>query len=111
MRMQPTCVLVMGVLVGGFAQALPARAARRYLGLAGGANVAYVANAAGTGWVRDAAADLPDVGYYGAPALADLDGDGDRDALVGESAGRVLAYQNSGGDAAPVWIRQPGWDP
>ncbi len=111
MRMQPKCVLVMGVVLGVSAHALPARAARLYLGLPGGTNVAYVSNAAGTGWVRESRADLPDVGYYGAPAFADLDADGDRDALVGETAGRILAYQNSGGDGAPTWIRQPGWDP
>ncbi len=43
--------------------------------------------------------------------LADLDADGDQDALVGESGGTVRAFQDTGGDAAPVWVRQPSWDP
>src|SRR6185503_8988051 len=56
-------------------------------------------------------ADLPDVGYDAVPAFADLDGDGDRDALVGERGGRLLAYQNTGGNGSPRWVRQSSWDP
>jgi pectate lyase len=97
-----TCVVALGS---------PAEAARIHLGLPGGGSVAYSRNAGESAWSREKAAELPDVGYYAAPALADLDADGDRDALVGESGGRTLAYLNTGNDAAPIWIRQPGWDP
>lgn len=97
-----TCVVALG---------LPAEAARIHMGLPGGGSVAYSRNASESAWTREKTAELPDVGYYAAPTLADLDDDGDRDALVGESGGRTLAYQNTGSDAAPIWIRQPGWDP
>lgn len=82
-----------------------------YFGLPDGTGPAYARSGSSGAWTRQTAADLPDVGYNAYPALADLDGDGDRDALVGESGGRVLAYRNTGTDAAPVWTRQPSWDP
>ncbi len=100
--MAATCVVALGS---------PAEAARIHLGLPGGGSVAYSRNAGESTWTRQQTAEFPDVGYYAAPALADLDADGDRDALVGESGGRTLVYQNTGTDAAPIWIRQPGWDP
>lgn len=37
------------------------------------------------------------------PALADLDGDGKKDLLVGNTEGRVLLYHNEGTNAAPVF--------
>ena len=42
-----------------------------------------------------------DVGEDSAPALADLDGDGDLDLLVGTAPGQILAFQNVGTAAAP----------
>jgi uncharacterized protein (DUF2141 family) len=37
------------------------------------------------------------------PALADMDGDGDRDLFVGAADGRVLYFENRGSKSAPVW--------
>ncbi|GCL46761.1 beta strand repeat-containing protein [Microcystis aeruginosa] len=37
---------------------------------------------------------LANVGFYAKPALADIDGDGDLDAFIGNSAGNTLFYQN-----------------
>jgi len=111
MRLQPNCCLLLILTTCVVALPAPASAARLTFGMPNGTNVAYTRGATDTAWKRQATADLPDVGYYGAPALADLDGDGDRDALVGEALGTARAFQNSGSDAAPIWMRQPGWDP
>jgi hypothetical protein len=46
---------------------------------------------------------LADVGMRAMPALADLDGDGDRDALVGNSVGALLFFRNTGTAAAPAF--------
>jgi PKD repeat protein len=80
-----------------------------YLGLGSGRTYAYT-RADGGAWTRTTSADLPDVGYDAVPAFADLDGDGDRDALVGERGGRLLGYKNTGGNGAPRWTRQASWD-
>ena len=36
-----------------------------------------------------------DVGGYSHPSFADLDGDGDLDAFIGESNGTILYYKNT----------------
>jgi hypothetical protein len=46
---------------------------------------------------------LLDVGAHAAPALADLDGDGDLDALLGEGSGGTLRFTNTGTPAAPAF--------
>jgi len=80
-----------------------------YLGLPNGRTVAYVVAAAGA--ERASVADLPDVGANAFPVLVDLDADGDRDALIGESGGHVRVFENTGRDAAPRWVRRTGWEP
>ncbi|MGC5198211.1 FG-GAP-like repeat-containing protein, partial [Aphanothece microscopica] len=49
-----------------------------------------------------------DVGFHNAPSFANLDGDGDLDALIGESEGPLNYYRNTGTALAPVFIEQTG---
>ncbi len=101
---------MLAVALAGILGVVPAQAATVYFGLPNGTGPAYTRSGASGAWSRRPVADLPDVGSNAFPALADLDGDGDRDALIGESQGHVVAYRNTGSDAAPVWVRQPSWD-
>jgi hypothetical protein len=82
-----------------------------YIGMAGGQSAAYHATNVGGTWTRVAQNDVPDSGNYAYPTLVDLDGDGARDMLVGNSDGSVVAFRNTGSDSAPVWQRAPQWDP
>ena len=43
-------------------------------------------------------------GSHANPALADMDGDGDLDLLVGEASGAVNYYRNDGGRSAPKFV-------
>jgi uncharacterized protein (DUF2141 family) len=47
-----------------------------------------------------------DVGSSSAPAFADLDGDGDQDALVGETYNTIKYFKNTGTALAPVFAEQ-----
>jgi len=46
---------------------------------------------------------LNDVGRYASPTFADIDGDGDLDAFVGEVYGNTLFYRNTGSASNPVF--------
>ena len=46
---------------------------------------------------------LSGVGYYAAPSVADLDGDGDPDVLAGERDGTLVYFENTGTAAAPAF--------
>ena len=48
------------------------------------------------------------VGLLSAPTLADIDGDGDLDAIVGEQDGNLNYYKNTGSSTAPVYTAQTG---
>ena len=48
------------------------------------------------------------VGSYSTPTLADLDGDGDLDALIGKKDGTLNYYQNTGSSSNPVYTPQTG---
>jgi hypothetical protein len=49
-----------------------------------------------------------DIGSHGSPELADLDGDGDLDAIVGEYLGTLLYFENSGMTASPAFVEATG---
>jgi hypothetical protein len=68
----------------------------------------YFANTGSAGAPAFAAAasspfGLADVGTYASPDLADLDGDGDLDALIGAADGHLLFFANTGTAAAPAF--------
>jgi hypothetical protein len=51
-------------------------------------------------------AGIPDVGLNAYPALADVDGDGDYDLLMGRDGAAIYYYKNTGTVSAPVWTRE-----
>jgi hypothetical protein len=52
--------------------------------------------------------DGVDVGTTGAPTLADLDGDGDLDAVIGAADGTLRYYKNTGSARLPTFTAQSG---
>ena len=49
-------------------------------------------------------------GNFSTPSLADLDGDGDLDAVVGETIGTLSYFENTGSAAAPAFTERTGAD-
>ena len=48
------------------------------------------------------------MGNFSTPSFADLDGDGDLDALVGENGGTLRYFENTGSAIAPAFTEQTG---
>jgi hypothetical protein len=49
-----------------------------------------------------------DIGNNSTPTFADLDGDGDLDAIIGKDNGTLNYYKNTGSSTAPVYTVQTG---
>lgn len=73
------------------------------VGLADGTVKLFLNSGAGfaAGVELQAAGAVLDCGTAAAPAVADLDGDGRKDLVLGNAAGQVAFYRNLGSDAAP----------
>jgi hypothetical protein len=48
------------------------------------------------------------VGFRARPALADIDGDGDLDAIVGRAAGDLRYFENTGEASSPSFVERTG---
>lgn len=61
-------------------------------------------------WKRKSEWDNFFLDYYLVPSLADLDGDGDNDLLVGSRYGYIYGFENNGSTYSLAWNRKEAWD-
>src|SRR5262249_41884174 len=87
---------VVGAQYGGLAYFLNTGTAAVpvYVQQTGAANPLSAVNPSSPGWLT--------------PTFADLDGDGDRDLILGENDGRLFYYRNTGSTTAPIFEQQAG---
>lgn len=71
--------------------------------------VSQAASAATPAWISQPTWAAPDVGTFAKPAIADLDGDGLPDLMIGAANGQVYAYKNTGTTTVPAWTAEPSW--
>jgi len=83
-----------------------------YIGNNVGNSVFYRNNGSVTlpSFVPYASWNLPDIGARSRPAFADLDNDGDFDAVIGNSNGTSLGYINNGTNTVPSFAPNTAWD-
>ncbi|MCH8838501.1 MAG: carboxypeptidase regulatory-like domain-containing protein, partial [Candidatus Marinimicrobia bacterium] len=78
------------------------------IGLDGGTVIGYenVGTASSPSWLGNASlvSGIGNVGARASPTLADLDGDGDLDLLIGLDGGTVIGYENVGTASSPSWL-------
>ncbi|WP_281085414.1 PKD domain-containing protein, partial [Methanosarcina acetivorans] len=61
-------------------------------------------------WTLNSNWNAPAVDTYSSPALADLDGDGDYDLLIGSMSGVTYGYENIGSSGSPEWTLYSNWN-
>src|SRR5262249_51817039 len=71
-----------------------------------------IGRATGTGYVNQTGSAKPFEGFDGrsnaGPALADVDGDGDLDLVVGKDTGTLWYFKNTGTAGSPAYANQTG---
>ena len=88
-----------GVNEGGINQGSPDAPSWRLLE----ENVLATVLSTNKGGVRERQQRQVDVGSYAAPALADIDQDGDLDLVVGSAGGKLFLFRNAGTDVLVAW--------
>ncbi len=79
-----------------------------YINTGTATNPAWTRNSTSSAWDVTGISGLG--GQMYAPALADLNGDGKVDLLLGGGNGIIQGYMNTGTTSSPVWTRMTAWD-